>query len=623
MLDELRRRNVHRVALGYLAGAWLLVQVVDTLTPTFLPEAVFRVTVIVLAVGFVPALILAWKFEWTPEGLRQEPDVPAQTPRPASRVFDRLITTTLIAAVAYFAVDKFVIDPERDKAAIEAATEQALSGAFIDEFRDRSIVVLPFVNLSSDPEQAYFADGISEELLNLLARIDELRVISRSTSWTFKGKEIDVGEVQRRLDVSHILEGSVRKAGNLIRVTAQLIDARTDTHLWSETYDREFEDIFAIQDEISAAVVNQLKLEMLNGPPAPEEIDPRAYELYLKGRYISHTLDGGPRVMEALDYLERATEIEPAYLPAVWELANVHKNLYNGPDVGQDRSYHEQQIYAIAERLVAIAPESSYTHYWLALAADDDELDKIALHLEQAIAAATDENRTDMLRLAAVYLNAVGRHAEAELVAAYVVSRDPACGNCVQTLANALRSQDRHRDAAEIIEAQLEWRALRRSDIWPLGVSWLVAGEPEKALAYFDQMDIPAVRALGRVLSLWSLGDQEAFEKEFADFRASYADEPEGIARVYAWTGDADNAWTWLRKEAERRGGRLPVEYVTTDLYEPIGSDPRIREMIDEGRSEYAVLGKVPFNPEYPPSLQAKVDALPGGQTPGQDKRTL
>ena len=283
MFEQLRQRNVHRVALAYLAGAWLLVQVVETLTPDILPPFVFRMTVFVLAIGFVPALVLAWVFEWTPEGLKRERAVPAGTPVPESRWLDRAIMVTLAIAVAYFAVDKFVVDPVRDREQIAAATtdavEDALAGRLLEQYANRSVIVLPFLNMSADKEQEYFADGISEELLNLLAKIEELRVISRSTSWTFKGKEIDVDGIREKLDVSHILEGSIRKAGNKVRITAQLIDARTNSHLWSETYDRTLDDIFAIQDEISAEVVDQLKLKLLAGPPSAEEIDPVAYDL--------------------------------------------------------------------------------------------------------------------------------------------------------------------------------------------------------------------------------------------------------------------------------------------------------------------------------------------------------
>jgi len=615
MLDELRRRNVHRVAIAYLAAAWLFVQVVDTLTPAFFPEAVFRIAVIALAIGFVPALILAWKFEWTPEGLQRETEVAKGTKRSDSRLFDRLITVTLILAVAYFAIDKFLIDPERDRAAIEAATEQARSDAFIEGFRDRSIIVLPFLNMSSDPEQAFFADGISEELLNLLARIDQLRVISRSTSWTFKGKEIDVADVRRRLDVSHILEGSVRKAGDQIRVTVQLIDARTDSHLWSETYDRSFQDVFRIQDEISAAVVDQLKLELLTSAPKAEQIDPAAYELYLKGRYISFTLGGGPRALEAVDYLTRAIALEPQFLPAISELANVHKNLATGPGMGQDREYHWEQLQRVIDRLVDIAPDSSYAHEWLAwLAGDRGDFEQTAQHLERAIATANNAHQPDVLSFASYYLRMSGRYAEAEIVARYVMSRDPACGNCVQALANALRYQDRHREAAEAIEAQLEWRELRRSDIWPLGISWLVAGEPGKALGYFDQMDEPNTRRFMRTLALYSLGRSDEFEAEFAELRASSDDDPEGIARVYAWAGDADQAYAYLRKHIETNGEDSLADSLISELYEPVRADPRIRALIDRVEAMLARLRAVPFNAEYPPALQEKIDALNTGQ---------
>lgn len=236
MFDQLRQRNVHRVALAYLAGAWLLIQIVDTLTPDILPAGVFRATVIVVAIGLIPSLVLEWIFEWTPEGLKLESAVPSGSAVSESRWLDRAIIVTLVIAVAYFAIDKFVLDPVRDEDEIEAATaeavEDALTGRLLEKYANRSVLVLPFLNISADVEQDYFADGIAEELLNLLTKIEELRVFSRSTSWTFKGKDIDIAEIQARLDVSHILEGSVRKAGNQIRIKAQLIDARTDQQLW-------------------------------------------------------------------------------------------------------------------------------------------------------------------------------------------------------------------------------------------------------------------------------------------------------------------------------------------------------------------------------------------------------
>jgi adenylate cyclase len=180
VFEQLRQRNVHRVALAYLAGVWLLIQIVDTLTPDILPAGVFRVTVIAAAIGFIPAVVLAWIFEWTPEGLKRERAAPAGAPPPDSRWLDRGIIVTLVVAVAYFAIDKFLLDPVRDEEEIEAATavavDEALAGRLLEKYADRSVIVLPFLNLSTDPGQEFFADGIAEELLNLLAKIDELRV---------------------------------------------------------------------------------------------------------------------------------------------------------------------------------------------------------------------------------------------------------------------------------------------------------------------------------------------------------------------------------------------------------------------------------------------------------------
>ena len=213
--EELKRRNVLRVALAYLAGAWLLLQVADVLIDNdLLPGGVFQSGLLILAIGFPVALILAWALEITPTGVKLEKDVDRSRPTTTtgSKKFDRIVIVVLAVAVAYFAYDKF---------------------ASVDGPADKSIAVLPFVNMSEDAGNEYFADGISEEMLNLLTKIPELRVISRSSAFSFKGQDVNISEIAKQLNVAHILEGSVRKSGNQVRITAQLIDARTDTHLWS------------------------------------------------------------------------------------------------------------------------------------------------------------------------------------------------------------------------------------------------------------------------------------------------------------------------------------------------------------------------------------------------------
>ncbi len=233
-LEELKRRNVLRVAAAYLAVSWLLIQVVETVFPAFgFGGTDVRIVIVVLVIGLIPVLIFSWAFELTPEGLKKEWEVDRSRSIAArtSKTLDRMIMLVLALALGFFAFDKFVLDPARDATREEAVARQARSDALVESYGDKSIAVLPFVNMSSDPEQAYFSNGISEELLNLLTRIPQLRVISRSSAFSYKGKDIDIPTMAEQLNVAHILEGSVRKSGNRVRITAQLIEARTDTHL--------------------------------------------------------------------------------------------------------------------------------------------------------------------------------------------------------------------------------------------------------------------------------------------------------------------------------------------------------------------------------------------------------
>ena len=611
MFEQLRQRNVHRVALAYLAGAWLLIQVVETLTPDILPAVALRATVVVAAIGFIPALILAWVFEWTPDGLRRERAQPVGAPAPESRWLDRAIVVTLVVAVAYFAVDKFIVDPIRDEAEIEAATaeavEDALSGRLLEKFSNRSILVLPFLNISADAEQEYFADGIAEELLNLLTKVEELRVISRSTSWTFKGKDIDVADIQEKLKVSHILEGSVRKSGNLVRITAQLIDARTNRHLWSETYDRTLDDVFAIQDEISAIVVDELKVELLAGPPTADEIDPVAYDLYLQGRHLTHTVRTQEAFDQAVSLLSRSVEIEPDYVPAIWELARAIANSA-AYDATEDAAMKEQRVRELVDRLVELAPDSGYANGWLsAFARQEGDLQMAAFYRERAVAGASDSNIYLQQALSARFLAQLGRFAEAIALARYVVDRDPACSSCVNALAYSLRLSGQHRQAAEELEKLLEWRDGTPTLYWHLGVAWLVAGEPSRALDHFERT-IPGPGELGRIMALHDLGRRDEFEAEFSRLRSNPDEHPEAIARIAAWTGQNDIAFEYLRHTVELDGPQW-AQLVKTDLYEPIKSDPRWQEFLDRYDASDDEMDNIRFNPKLPAEVTEALES--------------
>jgi TolB-like protein/tetratricopeptide (TPR) repeat protein len=331
---ELKRRNVLRVAIAYAIVAWLLLQVSDTLVPALrLPEWFHSGVAFFLILGFPLALLFAWAFELTPEGLKKEKDVDrAQSvTRIIGHKFDYVIVTVLVVALGYFAFDKFVLDPSRDvdlvQATIEAATEQVIQTEN-SETADKSIAVLPFVNMSNDPDQEYFSDGISEELLNVLAQFPGLRVAARTSSFQFKGQNADVADIARQLRVNHVLEGSVRKAGNRLRITAQLIDATSGFQLWSKTYDRDLDDVFAIQDEISASIGDALKIELqldsggapVSLPTIPVAASGKAYEYYIKGRQL---INQRSRIgfEEAVIALERSLELDERYAPSHAQLA--------------------------------------------------------------------------------------------------------------------------------------------------------------------------------------------------------------------------------------------------------------------------------------------------------------
>ncbi|MCH7829492.1 MAG: hypothetical protein IIB75_02890 [Proteobacteria bacterium] len=323
---ELRRRNVIKVAIAYVIVGWLLLQVSETLVPAlYLPEWFHSGVAFLIILGFPIALIFAWAFELTPEGIKKEEDVDRSQSiaHVTGRKLDYIIIAVLILALGYFAFDKFVLDPSRDSELVQATTE-ALTEHGKSETVDKSIAVLAFADLSPEGDQEYFSDGISEELLNVLSKIPGLRVAARTSSFQFKGENRDAIDIGEQLNVALILEGSVRKAGLQIRITAQLIDASNGFHLWSETYDRELANIFAVQDEISAAIVNALKehlgLQVAAAPRVIATANTEAHEAYLRGRYLVVQRNRA-NIAGAVREFEKAITLDPEYALAHAELA--------------------------------------------------------------------------------------------------------------------------------------------------------------------------------------------------------------------------------------------------------------------------------------------------------------
>ena len=273
-----------------------------------------------------------------------------------------IVVAALVLALSYFVFDKVVSRFRsgycRNSTADQVAQQQP---AEIESANaDNSIAVLPFVNMSSDEEQEYFSDGLSEELLNLLARIPELKVAARTSSFSFKDKDLEIPEIASRLKVAHVLEGSVRKHGNQLRITAQLIQADNGYHLWSETYDRQLDNVFQIQEDIASAVVDALRITLLGEVPKTRRTDPAAYQLFLEGQYLKRQISADS-LNRAVEAFKQAVEIDPAYVPAWAELADTY--LWGG---GLDELSHEETS-ALADQAIQTAistdPDYAFAYY--------------------------------------------------------------------------------------------------------------------------------------------------------------------------------------------------------------------------------------------------------------------
>ena len=319
-INELKRRNVIRVGVAYVVTAWIIIQVVETLFPVFdLSKEAIRIVVISLAIGLFPALFYAWAFELTPEGLKRDKDVDRShsITRQTGKKLDRWLIVLLALALAYFAFDKFVLDPDRDAELVETAV-QVTEQAVLNRTPEKSIAVLPFINMSADPDQEFFSDGITEEILNSLAQVQAFKVAGRTSSFAFKGRNEDLRTIGEALNVAHVLEGSVRRSGNQLRITAQLIKVDDGYHLWSQTFDRDLTDVFAIQDEIALAILERLKSELLGeGPGLTDSIrtDTDVYELYLQATQLIYQRTQSA-LETAAELLTRAIIQDPGYAPA-------------------------------------------------------------------------------------------------------------------------------------------------------------------------------------------------------------------------------------------------------------------------------------------------------------------
>ena len=364
-LGEMKRRNVFRIGMAYIVSAWVVIQMADIIATNFAaPAWVIGVVITFVVAGLPLALFLTWTFAWTIDGLRKESDL-LKHPNLIRSSGDRLdyITMALLAVVVgMVALDRYMPVPEGPEPAVMAAQQAPPEPEPEPVIVENSIAVLPFVNMSAEPDQDYFSDGLSEELLNVLTHVDGLVVASRTSSFAYKNDSRNIRQIARALRVANILEGSVRKVGNRLRITAQLIDTANDRHLWSDSYDRDMDDIFQIQDEIANAIVAALTTELGIGGLRAVSVDSAtsnldAYDLYLKGRELFIARENLPT---SWALLEQATSMDPQFARAWEALAAVH-SVATSWDRG-DGIDHDALSLAAAHRALEIDPDLSMAY---------------------------------------------------------------------------------------------------------------------------------------------------------------------------------------------------------------------------------------------------------------------
>jgi TolB-like protein/Tfp pilus assembly protein PilF len=430
IFDELKRRNVIRVAVAYLVAAWLVLQVADLVLENIgAPPWVMQVLILLFALGFPLVMLFSWAYELTPEGLKREKDVDRSksVTHATGRKLNQITIGLLLFVLAFVAVERLVLP--NDPAGASAGGQAAIT--------DRSIAVLAFEDLSEDGDQEYFADGLSEELLNVLAQVPDLQVAGRTSSFAFKGQNRDLREIGDLLNVAHILEGSVRKAGNRIRVTAQLINTDSGFHLLSESYDRDLDDIFEVQDELAHSISKALQSELM-GTPVVAEASPTevaAYDLYLEALQKIHTRDKN-EMTEAVQLLDRALDIDPDYVPALTQKA---LGIYLLSDSnGAYGDIPEDEALAIARPLLdrALALDErnaeAYAVSGLIMSEEGVSLDQQIATLRRAVALnPTLDNARTWLSSA---LSIARQFEEAQLLLEGIVERDPMFGPAINNL---------------------------------------------------------------------------------------------------------------------------------------------------------------------------------------------
>ena len=564
-IAEFKRRRVFRALVGYGIASFAVLQIIEPIMHGLhWPDEVLSYLVVALALGFPLVVGLAWAFDVNAG--RIERTEPSPSNLRGARLALLLAGIGLVAAapglIWYFV--------QRPPSPIRSAQEPT-----------PSIAVLPLMNLSSDKEQEYFSDGLSEELLNLLARVPGLRVAARTSAFAFKGKNVDVSEIAQKLRVATILEGSVRKAGDQIRITTQLINASDGYHLWSATYDRKLTDVFAVQDEIAQSVVAALKLRLLQPPTSKERrtTEPEAFNQYLLGKQFYHRTNIED-FRRAKQIFEKAVVLDPAYAPAWAGFALATFWVAESAESLAAVTADQQRAVNAADQAIALAPDLPDGYVARAFVAIPMRWDFEGARrdFEQALRLRPDDPET-LSEYAVAVFRPQGRLQEAAVALRKAVEYDPLNARLWSNLGYVLAMGGQVKEGREAFGRSLDLSPRQSYTPYNLSITFLVEGKPAEALAASQRSTNEIFRLAGTAEAQHMMGREAEAQQALATLVSRFGHNGAyQVAQVHSWLGDKDRAFEWLDRALRQNDGGLILVKV----------DPMLRGL--HGDPRYAVI---------------------------------
>jgi serine/threonine-protein kinase len=574
---ELKRRNVYKVGVAYAVVGWLLIQIATQVFPFLeIPNWAIRLVILMTALGFPVALVIAWAFELTPEGIKRTETADAARQHSRGRVWITVVAIAAAMSLGLFFLGRYT-----------AGRGTPRNGEAATAVLEKSVAVLPLVNTSGDPGNEYFSDGLSEELIAVLAKIPELKVIGRGSSFFFKGKSGDSAVIGQKLGVANLIEGSVRKQGDRVRIVAELISAADGRSLWSETYDRELKDVFAVQAEIAKSVAEQMKLKLLGETarsyPAGLSENPAAHNAVLQSDFYFQE-QTAESVRRAITFLQEAIRLDPNYALAYAKLAQAWSRyaVTFATDPGDDATKAYQEARRAAEKALNLAPDLAETRMAIGLEAMNPDLDFRAA--EKEFRRVLQSAPSDAAAKSALCLSLMGegRLREAEEACREALSLDPLLTASWYNIGRVVAAMGRYKEAEELFRKGLDIQPHAARFHSYLVILDILQNRPGQAMTNAQLEPEGFWRDYAVTLAQQAQSDRSTADTALKDFIAKYSYiGPFQIAVIYAVRKEPDQMFKWLDTAYATRDSGL-TQLAVTPFFVPYREDSRFKALCEK-----------------------------------------